>query len=107
MSVVRPTARCADSIMIHSTAKTHEEIDSFVKRFHAEIFVDKPIVGVLSNYAQVTEGELDRIGVIRQPASPRGRSSNEGLRRAHSRLPARTRGFFRVLHANKGDHSLI
>ena len=53
----------ADGIMIHSKAKTPDEIVSFVKRFRAEVSPDKPIVVVPSTYAQVTESELAGIGV--------------------------------------------
>ena len=53
----------ADGIMIHSKAKTPDEIISFVKRFRAEVSADKPIVVVPSTYAQVTESELAAIGV--------------------------------------------
>ena len=53
----------ADGIMIHSKAKTPDEIRSFVKRFRAEVSADKPIVVVPSTYAQITEQELADIGV--------------------------------------------
>jgi len=53
----------ADGIMIHSKAKTPDEIKSFVKRFRAEVSADKPIVVVPSTYAQITEEELAAIGV--------------------------------------------
>ena len=53
----------ADGIMIHSKAKTPDEILSFVRRFRAEVSVDKPIVVVPSTYSQVTETELAAIGV--------------------------------------------
>lgn len=53
----------ADGIMIHSKAKTPDEIVSFVKRFRTEVSTDKPIVVVPSTYAQITEEELSRIGV--------------------------------------------
>ena len=53
----------ADGIMIHSKAKTPDEIRSFVKRFRVEVSVDKPIVVVPSTYAQITEQELADIGV--------------------------------------------
>lgn len=53
----------ADGIMIHSKAKTPDEIKSFVKRFRAEVSADKPIVVVPSTYAQITEQELAVIGV--------------------------------------------
>ena len=53
----------ADGIMIHSKAKTPDEIKSFVRRFRAEVSADKPIVVVPSTYAQITEQELAAIGV--------------------------------------------
>ena len=53
----------ADGIMIHSKAKTSDEIKSFVRRFRAEVSADKPIVVVPSTYAQITEQELAAIGV--------------------------------------------
>ena len=53
----------ADGIMIHSKAKTPDEIKSFVKRFRTEVSADKPIVVVPSTYAQITEQELASIGV--------------------------------------------
>ena len=53
----------ADGIMIHSKAKTPDEIKSFVKRFRVEVSVDKPIVVVPSTYPQVMESELAGIGV--------------------------------------------
>ena len=53
----------ADGIMIHSKAKTPDEIKSFVKRFRVEVSADKPIVVVPSTYAQITEAELAAIGV--------------------------------------------
>lgn len=65
-AIARCKAYCeagADGIMIHSKAKTPDEIISFVKRFRAEVSADKPIVVVPSTYAQVTEDELARIGV--------------------------------------------
>ena len=65
-AIARCRAYCeagADGIMIHSKAKTPDEIVSFVKRFRAEVFADKPIVVVPSTYAQVTEAELAGIGV--------------------------------------------
>ena len=52
----------ADGIMIHSKAKTPDEIKSFVKRFRGEVSADKPIVVVPSTYPQVTESELAGIG---------------------------------------------
>lgn len=65
-AIARCKAYCeagADGIMIHSKSKTPDEIVSFVKRFRAEVSADKPIVVVPSTYAQVTEGELAKIGV--------------------------------------------
>ena len=65
-AIARCRAYCeagADGIMIHSKAKTPDEIVSFVKRFRAEVSADKPIVVVPSTYAQVTEDELAKIGV--------------------------------------------
>ena len=65
-AIARCKAYCeagADGIMIHSKAKTPDEIVSFVKRFRAEVSADKPIVVVPSTYAQVTEDELAKIGV--------------------------------------------
>ena len=53
----------ADGIMIHSKAKTPDEVKSFVKRFRAEVSADKPIVVVPSTYAQIMEEELAAIGV--------------------------------------------
>lgn len=53
----------ADGIMIHSKASTSDEIVSFVKRFRTKISADKPIIVVPSTYAQVTETELEAIGV--------------------------------------------
>ena len=65
-AITRCKAYCeagADGIMIHSKAKTPDEIISFVKRFRAEVSADKPIVVVPSTYSQVTEDELAKIGV--------------------------------------------
>ena len=65
-AIARCKAYCeagVDGIMIHSKAKTPDEIVSFVKRFRAEVSADKPIVVVPSTYAQVTEDELAKIGV--------------------------------------------
>lgn len=65
-AITRCKAYCeagADGIMIHSKAKTPDEIISFVRRFRAEVSADKPIVVVPSTYAQVTEDELAKIGV--------------------------------------------
>lgn len=65
-AIARCRAYCeagADGIMIHSKAKTPDEIVSFVRRFRAEVSVDKPIVVVPSTYAQITEDELAAIGV--------------------------------------------
>ena len=53
----------ADGIMIHSKAKTPDEVASFVKRFRSEVSPDKPIVVVPSTYVQITEEELASIGV--------------------------------------------
>ncbi len=65
-AIARCRAYCeagADGIMIHSKAKTPDEIVSFVRRFRAEVSADRPIVVVPSTYAQVTEDELAEIGV--------------------------------------------
>ena len=65
-AIIRCRAYCdagADGIMIHSKAKTPDEITSFVRRFRAEVSADKPIVVVPSTYSQVTESELISIGV--------------------------------------------
>ncbi len=65
-AIMRCRAYCgagADGIMIHSKAKTPDEIFSFVRRFRAEVSADKPIVVVPSTYAQVTEQELADVGV--------------------------------------------
>ena len=65
-AILRCRAYCgagADGIMIHSKAKTPDEIFSFVRRFRAEVSADKPIVVVPSTYAQVTEKELADAGV--------------------------------------------
>ena len=65
-AIIRCRAYCeagADGIMIHSKAKTPEEIKSFVKRFRDEVSADKPIVVVPSTYAQIMEEELAAIGV--------------------------------------------
>jgi len=65
-AIARCRAYCeagADGIMIHSKAKTPDEIKSFVKRFRAEVSADKPIVVVPSTYAQITEEELAAVGV--------------------------------------------
>jgi len=53
----------ADGILIHSKAKTPDEITSFVRRFRAEVSSDKLVFVVPSTYAQVTEAELAEIGV--------------------------------------------
>ncbi len=53
----------ADGIMIHSKAKTPDEIFSFVRRFRQEVSADKPIVVVPSTYSQVTEKELADAGI--------------------------------------------
>ena len=65
-AIARCKAYCeagADGIMIHSKAKTPDEIISFVKRFRVEVSSDKPIVVVPSTFAQITEDELAKIGV--------------------------------------------
>lgn len=65
-AIARCRAYCeagADGVMIHSKAKTPDEVLSFVKRFRAEVSSDKPIVVVPSTYAQVTESELSSAGV--------------------------------------------
>lgn len=65
-AIARCKAYCeagADGIMIHSKAKTPDEIISFVKRFRAEVSGDTPIAVVPSTYSQVTEDELASIGV--------------------------------------------
>jgi len=65
-AIARCRAYCeagADGIMIHSKAKTPDEITSFVKRFRSEVSADKPVVVVPSTYAQVTEPELSSSGV--------------------------------------------
>ena len=65
-AIVRCRAYCgagADGIMIHSKAKTPDEIFSFVRRFRTEVSANKPIVVVPSTYAQVTEKELADAGV--------------------------------------------
>lgn len=53
----------ADGIMIHSKSNTPDEVKRFVKRFRAEVSVDKPMVVVPSTYNQVTEKELAATGV--------------------------------------------
>ena len=65
-AITRCKAYCeagADGVMIHSKAKTPDEIVSFVRRFRAEVSADKPVVVVPSTYSQVTEDELAKIGV--------------------------------------------
>ena len=65
-AIARCKAYCeagADGVMIHSKAKSPDEIVSFAKRFRAEVSADKPVVVVPSTYAQVTETELAAIGV--------------------------------------------
>jgi len=52
----------ADGIMIHSKAKTPDEVVSFIRRFRSEVSADKPIVVVPSTYAQATEDELAATG---------------------------------------------
>lgn len=64
-AIARCKAYCdagADGILIHSKAKTPDEIISFVKRFRAEVSPSKPIAVVPSTYSQVTEEELAKIG---------------------------------------------
>ena len=53
----------ADGILIHSKAKTPDEIFSFAKRFRAEVSADKPLIVVPSTYAAVTEDELAAAGI--------------------------------------------
>lgn len=65
-AIARCRAYCeagADGIMIHSKAKTPDEILSFVRRFRREVSADKPIVVVPSTYAQITEKELADAGI--------------------------------------------
>ena len=65
-AIARCRAYCeagADGIMIHSKAKTPEEVLSFVKRFRVEVSADKPIVVAPSTYALVRESELSVAGV--------------------------------------------
>ena len=65
-AIARCRAYCeagADGIMIHSKAKTPDEVLSFVKRFRVEVSADKPIVVVPSTYAQITESQLSAAGV--------------------------------------------
>lgn len=65
-AIARCHAYCeagADGVMIHSKAKTPDEVLSFVKRFRVEVSADKPIVVVPSTYAQVTEDVLSSAGV--------------------------------------------
>ena len=65
-AIARCRAYCeagADGIMIHSKAKTPEEVLSFVKRFRIEVSADKPIVVAPSTYALVRESELSVAGV--------------------------------------------
>lgn len=65
-AIARCRAYCeagADGVMIHSKAKTPDEVLSFVKRFRIEVSADKPVVVVPSTYAQVTESELSSAGV--------------------------------------------
>ena len=65
-AIVRCRAYCgagADGIMIHSKAKTADEVLSFVRRFRDEVSTDKPVVVVPSTYAQITEDELSKAGV--------------------------------------------
>lgn len=53
----------ADGIMIHSRAKTPDEILSFARRFRAEVSAVKPLVVVPSTYSQITEEELAAAGI--------------------------------------------
>ena len=65
-AIARCRAYCeagADGIMIHSKAKTPDEVLSFVKRFRAEVSADKPVVVVPSTYVQATEDVLSDSGV--------------------------------------------
>lgn len=65
-AILRCRAYCeagADGIMIHSKAKTPDEVLSFVRRFRSEVSADKPIVVVPSTYAQITEDELTKAGI--------------------------------------------
>ena len=65
-AIARCRAYCevgADGVMIHSKAKTPDEVFSFVRRFRTEVSADKPIVVVPSTYAQVAEQELADAGV--------------------------------------------
>lgn len=65
-AIARCRAYCeagADGIMIHSKAKTPDEVLSFVRRFRSEVSADKPIVVVPSTYAQITEDELTKAGI--------------------------------------------
>jgi len=65
-AIVRCKAYCdagADGIMIHSKAKTPDEVLSFAKRFRAEVSSDKPLVVVPSTYAQITEDDLSAANI--------------------------------------------
>lgn len=65
-AIARCRAYCeagADGIMIHSKAKTPDEVFSFVRRFRAEVSADTPIVVVPTTYAQITESELSAASV--------------------------------------------
>ena len=65
-AIARCRAYCeagADGVMIHSKAKTPDEVLSFVKRFRVEVSADKPIVVVPTTYAQILEDELAQVGV--------------------------------------------
>ena len=65
-AIARCRAYCeagADGIMIHSKAKTPDEVLSFVERFRVEVSADKPVVVVPSTYVQVTEDVLSNAGV--------------------------------------------
>ena len=52
----------ADGVMIHSKDKDPAEVIEFCRRFR-QIHADIPIVAVPSTYAQVTEDELEAMGV--------------------------------------------
>lgn len=103
-AIMRCKAYCeagADGIMIHSKAKTPEEIVSFVRRFREQVSSDKPIVVVPSTYAQVTEDELAGIGVnVVIYANQLLRAAYPAMR-ADPGLPARAGGFGGILHAHQ------
>jgi len=65
-ALLRCRAYCeagADGIMIHSRAKTPDEVLSFAKRFRSEVSTAKPLVVVPSTYAQVHENKLASNGI--------------------------------------------